>query len=182
MISDSNKKHRTIKAVVFSTLVTAIALTTSASAFAVEAARSTMESKLSVPQTCRVTSVQDVDFGVYTGAQVRKTMVVGFRCNKVTPYIAMAIKMDCGKNGSEVSGVCARKMKNTNENFSSSVLNYEIYTDSGYASKLNSDGQKYNYNLPGSVYTHTFYNQVPASQFTAAYGSYADDVTVTIAF
>lgn len=164
------------------TLLIVASIAASGSSEAVEAARNTMESKMSVPQTCRVTSVQDVDFGVYTGAQVRKTMVVGFRCNKVTPYIAMAIKMDCGKNGSEVSGVCARKMKNTNENFSSSVLNYEIYTDSGYASKLNSDGQKYNYNLPGSVYTHTFYNQVPASQFTAAYGSYADDVTVTVAF
>lgn len=157
-------------------------LAASGSSEAVEAARGSMESKLSVPQTCRVTSVQDVDFGAYTGARVRKTMVVGFRCNKVTPFISMAIKMDCGKSGSEASGVCARKMKNTNENFASSFLDYEIYTDSGYASKLNSEGQKYNYNFPGTIYTHTFYNQVPANQYTAAYGNYADDVTVTIAF
>lgn len=149
---------------------------------AVEAARNTIESKLSVPQTCRVTSVQDVDFGAYTGVQVRKSMVVGFRCNKVTPFISTAIRMDCGKNGSEFSGVCARKMKNTNEKFASGFLDYEIFTDSGYVTKLNSEGQKYNYNLPGTIYTHTFYNQVPANQFTAAYGSYADDVTLTVTF
>ncbi len=164
------------------TLLIIASIAASGSSEAVEAARNTMESKLSVPQTCRVTSVQDVDFGAYTGARLRKTMIVGFRCNKVTPYISMAIKMDCGKNGSESAGVCARKMKNTNENFASSFLDYEIYTDSGYVSKLNTEGQKYNYNLPGTIYTHTFYNQVPASQFTAAYGSYADDVTVTVTF
>lgn len=163
-------------------LLAFVGLAASGSSEAVEAARGSMESKLSVPQTCRITSVQDVDFGAYTGVRVRKTMVVGFRCNKVTPYIGMAIKMDCGKNGEEVSGVCARKMKNTNENFASSFLDYEIYSDSGYVTKLNAEGQKYNYNLPGTIYTHTFYNQVPASQFTAAYGSYADDVTVTVTF
>lgn len=159
-------------------------LSTAAAApsFAVEAARNTLESKMAVPQTCRVTSVQDVDFGAYTGARVRKTMAVGFRCNKVIQSISMAIKMDCGKNGTLVSGVCARKMKNTNEAFADSYLDYEIYTDTGYTSKINSDGQQYSYNQPGSVFTHTFYNQLPANQFTSAYGSYADDVTVTVTF
>lgn len=164
------------------TLLIFASIAASGSSQAVEAARNTMESKMSVPQTCRVTSVQDVDFGAYTGARVRKTMVVGFRCNKAATYTSMSIRMDCGKNGVLTSGVCSRKMKNTNENFATNFLEYEVYKDSGYVEKMNSTGQAYNYNLPGTIYTHTFYNQVPANQFTAAYGSYADDVTVTVAF
>lgn len=154
----------------------------SAPSFAVEAARNTMESKMSVPQTCRLTSVQDVDFGAYTGARLRKTMVVSFRCNKAATFTSMAIKMDCGKNGVLNAGVCSRKMKNTNEAFATNFLQYDIFKDSGYAQKIDAAGQAYNYNLAGAVYTHTFYNEVPASQFTSAYGSYADDVTVTVTF
>ena len=154
----------------------------SAPSFAVEAARNTMESKMSIPQTCRLTSVQNVDFGAYTGARLRKTMVVGFRCNKTATYTSMSIQIDCGKNGVLNAGVCTRKMKNTNEAFATSFLQYDIFKDTGYTQKMDDRGQRYNYNLPGSEYTHTFYNEVPASQFTSAYGSYADDVTVTVAF
>lgn len=176
------KTHQAVKTIAWGAMLSAMMVAASPAAFAVEAARSTMDSKMSVPQTCRVTSVQDVDYAAYSGAQVRKSLAVNFRCNKVTPYISMAIKMDCGKNGTIDSGVCARRMKNTNEALANHFLNYDIFVDSGYATKLNSDGQKYNYNLPGTVYTHTFYTQLTAGQYTSAYGSYADDVTVTIAF
>ena len=164
------------------TLLVVAGISVSAPSFAVEAARNTMESKMSIPQTCRITSVQDVDFGAYTGARLRKTMAVGFRCNKSTTLLVMAIKMDCGKNGVLNAGVCTRKMKNTNEAFATNFLEYEVYKDSSYSQKLDTTGQVYSYTLAGAVSTHTFYNQLPASQFTSAYGSYADDVTVTVTF
>ncbi len=171
-----------IKTLLSSGLVV-IGLTATAPGFAVEAARNTMESKMSVPQTCRVTANQDVDYGAYTGTRVRKTMTVSARCNKFQSTQNIAIRLDCGKNG-EVSGnVCLRNMKNTNTSLTANnLLQYKIFNDSGYATELVNAGRTISYNLAGTVTTQTFYPELPASQFTSVYGSYADDVTITIAF
>lgn len=162
------------------TLLVVAGMSVSAPSFAVEAARNTMESKMSVPQTCRLTSVDDVDFGVYSGNRIRKTMTVGFRCNKSATTTTVTLRMDCGKNGVLNAGVCSRKMQNTNQSFATNFLQYEIFKDTSYTQKMNE--QMFSYILPGTVYTHIFYNEIPASQFNSAYGSYADDVTLTVAF
>lgn len=160
-----------------------VGLAASAPSFAVEAARNTMESKMSVPQTCRVTANQDVDYGAYTGTRVRKTMTVSARCNKFQSTQTIAFRFDCGKNG-EVSGtVCTRNMKNTSESVTeNNLLQYKIFNDTGYVTELPNTGRTISYNGAGAVTTQTFYPELLASQFTSVYGSYADDVTITIAF
>lgn len=171
-----------MKALLSSGLVIA-GLAAAAPSFAVEAARNTMESKMSVPQTCRVTANQDVDYGAYTGTRVRKTMTVSARCNKFESAQVISFRFDCGKNGAVAGTVCSRNMKNTNESITeNNLLQYKIFNDSSYTAELPNTGRNIAYNGAGSVTTQTFYPELLASQFTSVYGSYADDVTITIAF
>lgn len=160
-----------------------LGMAASAPSFAVDAARNSMETKMSIPQTCRVTANQDVDYGAYTGARVRKTMTVSARCNKFQVSQTIYLRLDCGKNGAVSGTVCTRNMKHTDQNITqNNLLQYKIYSDSGYAAELLNVGRNISYNSPGTVTTQTFYPELPASQFTSVYGSYADDVTITVAF
>ena len=171
-----------MKTLLSSSLVV-VGLAASAPSFAVEAARNTMESKMSVPQTCRVTANQDVDYGAYTGTRVRKTMTVSARCNKFQSAQIIAFRLDCGKNGAVSETVCARNMKNTNTSLiENNLLQYKIYTGSAYTTELPNAGYTVSYNSAGTVTTQTLYTELLANQFTSVYGSYADDVTITIAF
>lgn len=173
-------KSMTVKTVALSALVAG--LVASAPSFAVEAARSTMESKMSVPATCRVTAADNVDYGAYTGVRVRKTMVVTTRCNKFGPSQLISIRFDCGKNGTVSGNTCIRRMKNTNEQFANNFLEYKLYNDSSYSIELLAAGRNINYNNTSSPTAQTFYPELVANQFSAAYGSYSDDVTITVAF
>lgn len=170
-----------MKTLLSSSLI-AIGLAAATPSFAVEAARNTMESKMSVPATCRVTAVDNVDYGTYSGTRIRKNMMVTTRCNKFSGSQLLSIRIDCGKNGIVSGNNCTRRMKNTNEKFDTNFLEYKIFNDSSYSIELLAAGRSINYNNTSSATAQTFYPELVANQFTAAYGNYADDVTVTVAF
>lgn len=73
--------------------------------------------------------------------------------------------------------------------YGSYILNYNLYTGSTYGTVWATDTMSgsasasvgFNGNASAST-THTVYGRIPAGQYTAAPGSYADTITVTVTY
>lgn len=139
-----------------------------------------LNASLDVSDSCRIISIADVSFGTYTGTTINKTLPVTFQCTKKASSVV--VKLDCGKNGYNNSGVCVRSMKNTNQDLTANnLLNYKVFSNSGYTTELTNSFVATS-SRTGTNQTVTFYPSLISSQYTAVYGNYSDDVTITAVF
>lgn len=138
-----------------------------------------------VVSACNVTSATALTFPNYDPTSATPTdgsSTINVTCTKNSPYV---IALNYGANGGTVAN---RVMKDSGTD----TLNYNLYTDTGYANVWkdattcnvpatlgsNCDGGT---GTGNTAQTYTVYGQIPASQNVPA-GTYNDTITITVTF
>jgi spore coat protein U-like protein len=153
----------------------AVALMIAASSAPVIAATATASLTISanVLSTCSLTG-GSIPFGTYSAVAVDQTGTLSVLCTNGVPY---TIALDAGTGTSATT--TNRKMTGS----VSGTLNYTLYRETGRTTNWgNTVGTD---TVPGTgsgvSQTVTVYGRIPAAQ-TPLVGSYADTVTVTLAY
>jgi spore coat protein U-like protein len=139
-------------------------MTTATTSFAVNA---------TVQATCTVSATSLV-FGTYASALVSATSTITATCTNTTPY-------NIGLNAGTATGATVTNRSMTGP--SSSLLHYNLYSDSGHTTNWGNTVGTNTVAKTGSgvAQTLTVYGQVPAGQFVIP-GSYSDTITVTLTY
>ncbi|MDB6163598.1 MAG: spore coat protein [Xanthomonadaceae bacterium] len=118
----------------------------------------------------------DVNPLTNAGAATDGSTTVAVTCSNTTPY-------NIGLNAGAYAGatVTSRKM---NIGTSTDTLNYELSSDSGFATNW---GETVGTDTvadtgTGASQDHTVYGRIPSGQQTAKVGAYADTITVTVTY
>jgi spore coat protein U-like protein len=139
-------------------------------------ASSTMQLNIgaTVIKACTVTATP-MAFGDYFGAQISSTATISATCTTGTAYQA-------GLDAGTAPGATVSHRSMTGP--SSSQLNYNLYSDSGFSINWgNTPGTDTVAGTgSGSIQALTVYGVVPAGQTSAVAGSYSDTVTVTLTY
>jgi len=139
----------------------------------------TLNAGTSVAAKCTTLTATAITFDAYGPDEANdntKDTTLTVRCTLNTP---ITIAMDKGTNGSSTS---ARKLLITT-NGRSDTLNYNLYSDSARSILWGEGSNKVSGTGEGLLKTSTYnvYGKIPAEQDVTP-GSYADAVTVTVAY
>ena len=127
----------------------------------------------SVSATC-TGSTSPLNFGPYTGVNLKATAIGTVTCTNTTPY---NIGLDAGIGAG--ASVTSRKMTGP----AGALLTYRLFSDSAYTvnwgNTVTVDTVAAVGNGLGQAYT--VYGEVPAGQYLAP-GAYTDTITVTVTY
>ena len=151
-----------------------------APALAVQAT-STFTVTATVNATCKVTGAGNIAFGVYdptaAGNGATGSSTVTFKCTKGTPW---KVTLSTGANGASAVGT-TRAMAAAGD-----FLNYDLYTDSGYANVWSSSNAATAPNVVtgngagGAGDSVTVFGAVPGGQYPTPSAGYTDTITITV--
>jgi len=139
---------------------------------------SSLEVSATVSASCSVstTAVGFGDVAVLSGANDDATGGLSVTCTNGTAWSASA-------NAGSGTGATLTDRKMTS---GTNLLSYDLYTDSGrtiiWGDGADATTGKISGTGTGSAQANTIYGRVPSGQNTAAVGSYADTVTVTVTY
>ena len=162
------------KQILKSTLIAAAGLLFANSALAAEAT-TTFQVTATVTDSCLV-SATNLNFGAYDPAAVKDgTSTITVTCTAETPY---TIGLDAGLQSAGATGTTRAMIGNDT---ATTLLNYELYTESGHGSVWGDIGGTIvaQSALTGGPLDYTVYGQIPASQYVPA-ANYADTINVTV--
>lgn len=158
---------------------TVAALAASATATAASPETTTLSVSASVSADCDITTTA-VSFGAVAVLSSTADDANGSLSVTCTSGTAWTAKADKGLGGTTAT-LTDRKMQN-----STNLLSYDLYTDAGYTKIWGDAADTTTVAITGtgdgSTVAHTIYGRVPTGQKSAALGTYADTVTVTITY
>jgi len=139
----------------------------------------TLNAATSVAAKCTTLTANAITFDAYVPDEANdntKDTTVTVKCTLNTP---ITIAMDKGTNGSSTS---ARKLKIT-DGTHADTLSYNLYSNAGRTTLWGEGSDKVSKIGEGLLMTSTYnvYGKIPAAQDVTP-GSYADAVTVTVAY
>lgn len=166
------------KQILKSTLIAAAGLLFANSALAAEAT-TTFQVTATVADSCLV-SATNLNFGAYDSVAATAldgTSTITVTCTAETEY---TIGLDAGLQSAGATGTTRAMIDNDT---ATTLLNYELYTESGRTTAWGDIGGTTvaQSSVSGGPIDYTVYGRIPALQYVPA-ASYADTINVTVKY
>ncbi len=143
-------------------------------------ATTTFQVTATVLKACAMTTPATLAFGDYTPSNVAPlagTTAFSVICTFGTPY---SLGLSAGTSTS--ASVTTRKMTNAGGVTGSNLLSYGLFKEVGLSTNWDDSATGAGYTANGLTQPYTVYGSIPAGQYGAAPGNYADTITLTLTY